>query len=277
MKAGRHGYTCAHMFTDGCGKQYKGRWNFRFLADSVRQIGFFVDHHFAATSHFKGCYDGLGGFAKKAMRRGERFGHCIMGADGVVSFLRSLFRERVGGEGEEDMRKYFATWSPYCMRKVHVELIGKKEIYRPNSILEGIDGTREFYYFAGPNTSKYDAQTTTKGFGDIEDMELVLKREGGGRLTEEEESRLAGLGEVKVINTERWKGDEAGEPVSSEEVVDVRKVKRTHRIRTRLASCFCSTCQRSQNEDCHVNRAYPGIVPALRGGQVRETVIMDTG
>ena len=25
-----------HMFTDGCGKQYKGRWKFRFLADSVR-------------------------------------------------------------------------------------------------------------------------------------------------------------------------------------------------------------------------------------------------
>ena len=62
-----------HMFTDGCGKQYKGRRNFRFLADSVPQIGFFVDHHFAATSHFKGCHDGLGGFAKNAMRRREMF------------------------------------------------------------------------------------------------------------------------------------------------------------------------------------------------------------
>ena len=267
-----------HMFTNGCGKQYKGRRNFRFLVDSVRQIGVFVDHHFAATSHFKGCHDGLGGFAKNAMRRRERFGHRNMGADGVISFLKSFFRERVGGEGEEGMRKYFATWSPYRMRKVHVELIGKMEIYRPNSILEGINGTREMYHFAGANTPKYDAQTTTKGLEDIEDIELVLKREGGGRLTEEEESRLAGLGEVKaIIHTGRWTGDEAGEPVSGEKVVDVRKVKQTYRIRTGLASCFCSVWQRSQYEDSHVNRAYPGIVPAMRDGQVRETVIMDTG
>ena len=91
------------------------------------------------------------------MRKGDRFGHRIMGADGVVSLLQSFFRERAGSEvGEEGMRKYFATWSPYHMRKVHVELIGKKEIYRPNSILEGIDGTREMYHFVGANTPKYD-------------------------------------------------------------------------------------------------------------------------
>ena len=42
-----------HMFTDGCAKQYKGRRNFRFLANSVRELGFVVEHHFAATSHFK--------------------------------------------------------------------------------------------------------------------------------------------------------------------------------------------------------------------------------
>ena len=97
-----------HMFTDGCGKQYKGRRNFRFLADSVRQIGFFIDHHFAATSHFKGCHDGIGGVAKNAMRRRERYGFRIMGADGVVSFLRSFFFERAGGEagGEGEMRNY---------------------------------------------------------------------------------------------------------------------------------------------------------------------------
>ena len=62
------------------------------------------------------------------------------------------------------------------MRKVHVELIVKKKIYRPNSIVEGIDGTREMYHFAGASTPKYDAQTTTKG---LEDIELVLKKEWG--------------------------------------------------------------------------------------------------
>ena len=78
--------------------------------------------------------------------------------------------------GKKGMRKYFATWSPYRMRKVHVEFIGK-EIDRPNSILEGAGGTMEMYYFTGANTPKYDAQTTTEG---LEDDELVvLKREGG--------------------------------------------------------------------------------------------------
>ena len=94
----------------------------------------------------------------------------------MVSFLKSFFRERVGGKGEEGMRKYFATRSPHRMRKVLVELIGKKEIYQPNSILEEIDCTREMYHFAGANTPKYDAQTTAKG---LEDIELMLKREGG--------------------------------------------------------------------------------------------------
>ena len=119
-----------HIFTDRYGKQYKGRPIFRFLTDSVRQIGFFVDHRFAATSHFKGCHDGIGGVAKNAMlRRRERFSTRIVGVNGVVSFLQSFFLER-GGEVEEGMQKYFAKWSPYRIRKVHVRLIGKNEIYR---------------------------------------------------------------------------------------------------------------------------------------------------
>ena len=57
------------VYTDGCEKQCKGRRKSCFLADSVRHIVFLVDHHFATTSHFKGCHDGFGGFAKNAMRR----------------------------------------------------------------------------------------------------------------------------------------------------------------------------------------------------------------
>ncbi|CAB1097273.1 unnamed protein product [Ectocarpus sp. CCAP 1310/34] len=181
-----------HIFTDGCGKQYKGRRNVRFLADSVRQIGFFIDHDFAATSHFNG--GGIGGVAKNAMKRRERFGKRIMGADGVVRFLRSFFREKAGSEGEEGMRRYFAKWSPYPMRRVHVEFIGKKEIYRPNSILEGVEGTREMYHFAGANTPEWDGSTSTKGRED--DCKLVLKSEGQGQLSSLETSRLR---EVKVL------------------------------------------------------------------------------
>ena len=84
-----------HMFTDGCAKQYKGRRNFRFLANSARELGFVVEHHFAATSHFKGCHDGIGGVAKNAMKRAEKHNHVITGVAGVVAFLEDNF-EKIG-------------------------------------------------------------------------------------------------------------------------------------------------------------------------------------
>ncbi|CAN0497999.1 unnamed protein product, partial [Ectocarpus sp. 12 AP-2014] len=75
------------------------------------------------------------------------------------------------------------------------------------------------------------------------------------------------------------KGKGAGlhHPVSGEEDVTCRKVKRTYRLRTRLASCFCSACQRCEYEQCYVSKTYPRLVPALQKGEVKETVIMDTG
>ncbi|CAN0464296.1 unnamed protein product, partial [Ascophyllum nodosum] len=107
------------------------------------------------------------------MRRREKFSTRIKGVDGVVSFLRGFFREK-GGRGEEGMRKYFARWSPIRIRKVHVELIAKNEIYRPCSKLAGIDETRDVYHFSGVNAPKNDTATTTDGF---QDAELVLKQE----------------------------------------------------------------------------------------------------
>ena len=61
------------------------------------------------------------------------------------------------------------------IRKVHVELIGEHEIYRPGSKLAGIEGTRETYHFVGANSPKNDAATTLDG---LQDVELVLKRNG---------------------------------------------------------------------------------------------------
>ncbi|CAB1097448.1 unnamed protein product [Ectocarpus sp. CCAP 1310/34] len=77
----------------------------------------------------------------------------------------------------------------------------------------------------------------------------------------------------------RWKGKGAGlqDPVPGEEDVTCRKVKRTYRLRTRLASCFCSACQRCEYEQCYVSKTYPRLVPALQEGEVKETVITDTG
>ena len=101
-----------------------------------------------------------------------------------------------GGEGEEGMRKYFAKWSPCRIRKVHMKLIGKNEIYRPGSELAGIDGTRDMYHFAGRNVPKHDAATTTEGLKEV--AKLVLKRDGGRRLSREEKRLLAELDKEKI-------------------------------------------------------------------------------
>lgn len=56
-----------------------------------------------------------------------------------------------------------------------------------------------------------------------------------------------------------------------------RKLVRKYRVRTRLASCFCTACQNSKYDECHVNKTFPALVPALMDGEVKETVVMVTG
>ena len=87
-----------------------------------------------------------------------------------------------------------------------MKLIGEHEIYRPGSKLVGIEGTREMYHFMEANTPNNDAATTTDG---LQDVELVLKRERGGRLSHREKERFTELGEFKVM-TERAGWNEVG-------------------------------------------------------------------
>ena len=89
---------------------------------------------------------------------------------------------------------------------------------------------------------------------------------------------MAELGEVTVLkDTGRWRGVGSEESISGAQEVTVRKVTRKYRVKTRRASCFCSSCQISKYDECHVHRTYPALVPALMDGEVKETVIMDTG
>ena len=163
------------------------------------------------------------------------------------------------------------------IRKVHMELIGEHETYRPGSKLAGIEGARETYHFTGANTPNNNAAATTDVL--LDDDVLVLKRERGGRLSHREKERLTELGGGVKVMTERggWKGLDAEKPASGDEEVVVRKVKRRYRVRTRLASCFYSQCQISRYAECHINRTYSALVPAMMDGQAKETVIMDNG
>eukprot|EP00904_Undaria_pinnatifida_P011896 jgi/Undpi1/7837/HiC_scaffold_23.g10310.m2 len=160
-----------HMFTDGCAKQYKGRRNFRFLSSSVRELGFIVEHHFAATSHFKGCHDGIGGVIKNAMRNSERLNKVITGAAGVVKFVDEYFAKI----GNKDLAEYFATWSAYRIRRVHAKLIEFNAIYRPTRTLQGIKGTRDIYVFVGVNKPRPDASTSTRLGRNAEIPDVVKK------------------------------------------------------------------------------------------------------
>ena len=58
------------------------------------------------------------------------------------------------------------------MRRVHVKLIGRHDIYRPTPVLEGIKGTQSMYLFEGADSNTCDAQTTTASIED--DVFLAL-------------------------------------------------------------------------------------------------------
>ena len=200
-----------HMFTDGCAKQYKGRRNFRFLSSSVRELGFIVEHHFAATSHFKGCHDGIGGVIKNAMRNSERLNKVITGAAGVVKFVDEYFAKI----GNKDLAEYFATWSAYRIRRVHAKLIEFNAIYRPTRTLQGIKGTRDIYVFVGVNKPRPDASTSTRLGRNAEIPDVVKKDWSLARAVHEGVVEGTGLSVKKAREyvewTPAWKRGEGGE------------------------------------------------------------------
>eukprot|EP00903_Cladosiphon_okamuranus_P008202 g7897.t1 len=229
------------MFTDGCAKQYKGRRNFRFLSNSVRELGFVVEHHFAATSHFKGCHDGIGGVVKNAMKKSEQLGKPITGAKGVVEFVENYFADI----SKKSLSEYFARWSAYRIRRVHTKLIGPTAIYRPKRDLVGITGTRDNYVFIGANTPTLDASTATR-LGRKADVPDVVKRDLS-LATGVDEGVVNGTGLTVVAIKEyvpwsaAWEekhgggvgSDGGGEEASEDEGEDGDGRRRTSRKRTR--------------------------------------------
>ena len=121
-----------HVWTDGCGKQYKGKRSFEAVARSLRALGVVIDHNFAATSHFKGAHDGIGGLAKNMIRRQEAQGRRIPDTKAAFDFPSDYAKSSGTKKGGP-----FADWSPYKITRYHVKL-GVKEIPRPPVNLEGI-------------------------------------------------------------------------------------------------------------------------------------------
>lgn len=88
-----------HTFTDGCGKQYKGKRNFHAVADSLRRLGVRLVHNFAVTSHIKGAHDGIGGLMKNLIRNAEKKGQHIHDATVAFNFLQAYAKEKDGDQG----------------------------------------------------------------------------------------------------------------------------------------------------------------------------------
>ena len=100
--------------------------------------------------------------------KAEKHGTYIIGAAGVVKFLDNFFNHIQ----DKSLQDYFAKWTPYRVRRVHVKLIGRHDIYRPTPVLEGIKGTQSMYLFEGADSNTCDAQTTTASMED--DVFLAL-------------------------------------------------------------------------------------------------------
>ena len=142
-----------------------------------------------------------------------------------------------------------------------MKLIGPREIYRPESDLKGIEGTHSMYHFEGKIIPHPVAATTTEETAAV--WKAVADVESG--LVEYELS--SEVDKLTVLKAREWitlVGEGAGR-----EEVDVRKVVRNFNLKTRWASCFCSSCRVFQYDACHVNTMYPGLVPKLKDGAVQ--------
>ena len=88
--------------------------------------GVVVDHNFAATSHFKGAHDGIGGLAKNKIRTEDPQARRIHDTNAAYELLRAYVEEWGTKKGGP-----FADWYPNNITRYHVKLVGAKEIPRP--------------------------------------------------------------------------------------------------------------------------------------------------
>ena len=173
--------------------------------------------------------------------KAEKHGTYIIGAAGVVKFLDNFFNHIQ----DKSLEDYFAKWTPYRVRRVHVKLIGRHDIYRPTPVLEGIKGTQSMYLFEGANSNTCDAQTTTASMEDdvflalgvelasnvssaeVESAGLSVRkvtgpvpsgvgREGGGLEEEEEGVRRGGRKRKKTARYASSDGEEEEEDEKEE-------------------------------------------------------------
>ena len=222
-----------NIWTDGCGKQYKGKRNFHALAWSRTRFGAILVHNFAVTSPFKGAHDGIGGLLKTLMRDAEKKEHYrIHNTEAAHKFLSDYAESKAGQAGG-----HLGKWSPYKIASFKMELLGATEIPRPDIEVSGVSGSSKLYQFMGPE----EEGVRSVGVG-VQEADLV------GEVSGER---------VLVPNPEFLAADEwrAFPPP--------RMVKETYTCRVRQASCYCSTCTVRAYPECMVAKTFPDLVGVI--------------
>ncbi|CAN0020459.1 unnamed protein product, partial [Pylaiella littoralis] len=224
-----------HMFTDGCGKQYKGKRNFRAVAQSLYRLGIRLFNNFAVTSHFKGAHDGIGGLIKNLIRNAERYGERILDCDAAHQFLVDYPKVK-----EEKSEGHFATRSPYRITSFQVRKFGPEEVPRPQVDLTGISGSSKLYQLMGA-----EEQDSVQGVGGLVQATSVEVQTGDFGVVEAED---------KMLTPKEW--------VTGSSVVWklAQKFQREWKLRVRRGSGYCSTCRVGRFDECMVAKVYPDLV-----------------
>ena len=150
-----------HMFTDGCAKTVQGQEQFSLLGGKCEADWLF--HRSPLRSYISlRRLSRWHRWCREECDEAEGEAWCPHRGGGRRREVLGQFLSEKGGGGEEGMRDYFATWSPYRVRRMHVKLIGLSEIYRPESDLKGIEGIHSMYHFEGKNIPHPVAATTTE-------------------------------------------------------------------------------------------------------------------
>jgi len=104
------------LFTDGCGGQYKGRKNFKRIAEFKQKWGIDLMHCFSVTAHGKGFHDALGKLISRILAKAETFKE---GRYETSYQLYLLVKEKIAGA----VAKVRALLKQLCSSSTHSRLV----------------------------------------------------------------------------------------------------------------------------------------------------------
>jgi hypothetical protein len=177
--------TAAHrnviVCTDGCAGQYKGRFNFKYLAAYAKRFGVTVMQAFSATAHGKGFHDALGQKPGLLMKDAELYdGRRIEFAYDLFLLCREKLPETVPasqrGKGLHAVHKYFVNYVTSDHRDIH---LGEPSVIyidrRRKWETDGIPGSATKYFSCGADQRLRLCMETDAGNVSVETRESGWK------------------------------------------------------------------------------------------------------